>query len=328
MSVRGEIGKLGPLGTAPAFAHPVRHTSTGEYCHIAIGIGGVLCIALLDTRSTVTLFHPDLLAEEATLEATMVQLSTVTGEEAPLLGKSRLVIEVAGRTFYHPVWLAEVQEQCILGLDFLRFAGGQLDLQSGRVSFKDGPPVGLRAPGPAFPGSTPPAYPWPGRRVLGRGLRLVFAPSPPPCLPPSWTPAMSALFPPKTANVPHHQAAIRPGRTGGPPPSPLATLSGSAYPVSFSVYYPVSSPDPSPHTTRRSALDDPATAATRTVWKRCCEGLQPAQRRQLWDLLHEFRHVAGRGRGDPPVPVDSFTFVKTWLETYWKQIGLNDLTLS
>ncbi|MGH0175142.1 UNVERIFIED_CONTAM: hypothetical protein FKN15_069749 [Acipenser sinensis] len=42
-----------------------------------------------------------------------------------MLGKGRFAIEVAGRTVHHPVWVAEVQDPCILGLDFLWFTGGQ-----------------------------------------------------------------------------------------------------------------------------------------------------------------------------------------------------------
>ena len=46
-------------------------------------------------------------------------------------GKGLLSICVGGKTVLHPVWVAAVQDPCILGLDFLRCTGCQLDLERG-----------------------------------------------------------------------------------------------------------------------------------------------------------------------------------------------------
>ncbi|MGH0129743.1 UNVERIFIED_CONTAM: hypothetical protein FKN15_039723 [Acipenser sinensis] len=51
----------------------------------------------------------------------------------------------------HEVWVADIQDPCILGLDFLQWSRGRLDLAKGMVQFGDSPalqleiPVGVRA---------------------------------------------------------------------------------------------------------------------------------------------------------------------------------------
>lgn len=46
---------------------------------------------------------------------------------------------VGGRTMCHDVWVADSQDPCMLGLDFLRQIASQLDLQKGLV--KEGQPA-------------------------------------------------------------------------------------------------------------------------------------------------------------------------------------------
>ncbi|KAJ8351080.1 hypothetical protein AAFF_G00153080 [Aldrovandia affinis] len=84
-------------------------------------------------------------------EPTAVQLRTVTGELAPLVGKSMLTVSVGGAV-RHPVWIAAVQEPCILGLDFLKATGCQLDLKRGTVRLQEGPAVKMA---PVITSTTP-----------------------------------------------------------------------------------------------------------------------------------------------------------------------------
>ena len=58
-------------------------------------------------------------------------------------GKGVLSVTVGGRMLHYPVWIAAVQNPCILGLDFLRAAGCQLYLLRGTVSFQEGPVITL-----------------------------------------------------------------------------------------------------------------------------------------------------------------------------------------
>jgi hypothetical protein len=62
-----------------------------------------------------------------------------------------------GRTYVrHPVWVAAVQDPCILGFDFLKATGCRFDLDGGTVSFRGGPVIALL---PTGSGSGPPLGP-------------------------------------------------------------------------------------------------------------------------------------------------------------------------
>lgn len=128
----------------------VGRTSVGDSCYIPVTVEGVPCSALVDTGSTVTLVRPDVVPGLTQFEPTSVQLRTVTGELTPLKGKGMLTVSVGGWAVRHSVWVAAVQDACILGLDFLRATGCQLDLEGGKVSFQGGPVVAM-APFDTFP---------------------------------------------------------------------------------------------------------------------------------------------------------------------------------
>lgn len=125
----------------------VGRTAISDFCHIPICIEGVECNALVDTGSTVTVVRPEVVPEGAQLEDTAVQLHTVTGELAPMKGKGLLTLTVGGVNVQHSVWIANVQDSCILGLDFLRDHGCQLDLSKATLSFGNGQVVKMRPPG-------------------------------------------------------------------------------------------------------------------------------------------------------------------------------------
>lgn len=61
-------------------------------------------------------------------------------------GKGIMILTVEGRTVLHPVWVAGVQNTCILGLDFLMSTGCRLDLDRGTLSFQGGPAVTMPPP--------------------------------------------------------------------------------------------------------------------------------------------------------------------------------------
>ncbi|RXM36154.1 hypothetical protein EOD39_0825 [Acipenser ruthenus] len=67
---------------------------------------------------------------QAPLQPTAVHLRTVTAELAPIKGKALMSIQLGDKLFRHLVWVAAVQDLCILGLDFLRSTGA-LELRGG-----------------------------------------------------------------------------------------------------------------------------------------------------------------------------------------------------
>ncbi|RVE62229.1 hypothetical protein OJAV_G00155100 [Oryzias javanicus] len=106
----------------------------------------VSCVALVDTGSTATLLRPDMVPADMLLEPTAVKLRTVTGDLTPMLGRGTVSIRVGSLTVDSKVWVAAVQDQCILGLDFLRAARCVLDLGRNTLEFPGGPMVHLVRP--------------------------------------------------------------------------------------------------------------------------------------------------------------------------------------
>lgn len=299
----------------------VGRTTAGDFCHVPVQIEGVPCTALVDTGSTVTLVRPDVLPEGIRLEPTTVQLRTVTGELTPMKGRGNLAIEVAGRTVHHPVWVAAVQDPCILGLDFLRYTGGQLDLRTGTLHLQGGPALALANPeGRAFsPGqlgrdrdpfarqgqtakrgelmSQP--YPLlhrhgPRQPTLGRGPSAL-----------SRTPPRQRVLTPSPTPAPRGNAAFRRAqrRRGLPLPQPSMPAQGTSA-LSWAPRRqgrrPSFSKPPSVAKTTASAptssapppgtMEDPTVATVTAVWRQNCEGLHPEQQAQLWELLLTYRH--------------------------------------
>ena len=46
-------------------------------------------------------------------------LQTVTGKRAPIHGKGELQLRIGPLNLQHPMWVADIQDKCILGLHFL-----------------------------------------------------------------------------------------------------------------------------------------------------------------------------------------------------------------
>ncbi|KAJ8389511.1 hypothetical protein AAFF_G00119010 [Aldrovandia affinis] len=128
-------------------------THAGNFCYVPVALAGAPCSALVDTGSTATLMRPDVVPVGTQLEQTSVQLRTLTGELAPMLGRGKVVITVGGLSVEFRVWVAEVQDPCILGLDFLKFARCLLDLGENTLSFPGGPTVKMISP--HFPRAAP-----------------------------------------------------------------------------------------------------------------------------------------------------------------------------
>ena len=55
----------------------------------------------------------------------------MTGETAPIRGKAELRLGIGVLTIPHQMWVAEITDECIWGLDFLEHHGCQVDLKEG-----------------------------------------------------------------------------------------------------------------------------------------------------------------------------------------------------
>ncbi|KAL4004005.1 hypothetical protein ACER0C_003718 [Sarotherodon galilaeus] len=90
------------------------------------------CQALVDTGSTISLIRPGVLPGTSGplvkgWSPTDTQLMTVTGERADMRGKKPLRVRVKDLELVHDFWLADIQDQCIIGLDLLTRWGACVD---------------------------------------------------------------------------------------------------------------------------------------------------------------------------------------------------------
>lgn len=74
----------------------------------------------------------DVVPEGTTLEPIYVKLQTVTGQMAILM-EGTFVFAIGNIFVTFQAWVAEVKDSCVLGLDFLRRKGFELDLRLGNL---------------------------------------------------------------------------------------------------------------------------------------------------------------------------------------------------
>ena len=103
-------------------------------------IEGNSCQITVDTGSDISLIRPDVL--KLKLEAPMTpvkdsRLRTVTGTTTPLQSKVDLKLQLGNLTTHHTFYLADIADECILGMDYLKPAGAVLDLGKGLMTIGD-----------------------------------------------------------------------------------------------------------------------------------------------------------------------------------------------
>ena len=97
-------------------------------------IEGSDCHITIDTGSNISIVRPDVLQRSSA--TTSIQpvnscLKTLTGEEAPIRGKGQLNLQIGTYVTPHEIWVADITDECIVGLDFLERHGCQVDLKEG-----------------------------------------------------------------------------------------------------------------------------------------------------------------------------------------------------
>ena len=261
----------------------VGRTCVGDFCHVPVTVEGVPCTALVDTGSTVTLVRPDVVPGWTQLEPTTVQLRTVTGGLAPMKGRGEMTLTVGGKAVRHPVWVASVQDPCILGLDFLKATGCQLDLGRGTLRFQDGPVIALSAVTP--PVAAPTTLP---AREVG-----TVEPRATPPFPQNPSRHQGACFPNRPP-LHAHSIAVQ------SPPSQLETevTAPNSSPPLLAVPAPnsmgCSSPALLPQTEEEVSLlpqteEEATRSAITKIWMENCDDLDSQQQELLWRLLVEFK---------------------------------------
>ena len=108
------------------------------------------CMITIDTGSTITIVCPGVLSKEKRqhLQPVSGWLRTVTGEKVPFKGKSELALKIGTTLSSQQAWVAKIQDECILGMDFLRPHGCLVNLQDDTLRIDD-EEVPLLRPTPA-----------------------------------------------------------------------------------------------------------------------------------------------------------------------------------
>ena len=76
----------------------------------------------MDTGSNISIVRPDILGrvDQDLIEPVNSCLRTVTGERAPIHGKGQLQLGIGSLLVPQELWVADIHDDCILGLDFLQ----------------------------------------------------------------------------------------------------------------------------------------------------------------------------------------------------------------
>ena len=98
-------------------------------------INGRTCEITVDTGSNISIVRPDVLgpASQKLIEPVDSCLRTVTGEHAPIHGRGQLQLGIGSLVLPQELWVADIHDECILGLDFLQTHSCQVNLKDGSL---------------------------------------------------------------------------------------------------------------------------------------------------------------------------------------------------
>ncbi|GBM31049.1 hypothetical protein AVEN_120255-1 [Araneus ventricosus] len=129
--------KIPTLNKSPEEELKVSTLSGGENgLYLKGSICDIPCLFLVDTGTNITLLRADLahkVKERLIYTAPNLTLKTATGEKAKIQGKLDASIECGSRKFQHRVYVADITDSCILGLDFLQKFKFTVDLEKNEI---------------------------------------------------------------------------------------------------------------------------------------------------------------------------------------------------
>ena len=108
-------------------------------------MGGVEMRILVDTGANVTIVPARIFGQISRIHPYCLtpvtsNVKLADGHSLSVRGKVTLPLIIGGRTFHHPVWVAEVEGDGILGSDFLSTYSCQIDLDKRSFSVNPGSP--------------------------------------------------------------------------------------------------------------------------------------------------------------------------------------------
>ncbi|GBL80056.1 hypothetical protein AVEN_29069-1 [Araneus ventricosus] len=111
-------------------------TGGGNGLYLEGSICDILCLFLVDTGTNITLLRADRahkLKERLIYMSPNLTLKIATGEKAKIQGKLGASIECGSRKFQHRVYVADITDSCILGMNFLQKFKFTVDLEKNEI---------------------------------------------------------------------------------------------------------------------------------------------------------------------------------------------------
>ena len=106
--------------------------SNSDSLLVAGTLDGVCVDMTVDTGSNISIVRPDVLPKASSNRVQPIPgsaIRTVTGEQAPIIGKVLLQVSIGSRMLPQEFWVADIQDCCILGLDYLRVNDCRVNLR-------------------------------------------------------------------------------------------------------------------------------------------------------------------------------------------------------
>ncbi len=129
--------KLTPTTDCPITSIRVSSVARGGDSLITNGaINGKNCIITLDTGANRTIVRKDLICGGVT-PANGLKLQTATGDRTSIKGKKIVNIRIGRTIFQHEVLIADIMDEVILGMDFMRANGFVVDVGRGVLSYSN-----------------------------------------------------------------------------------------------------------------------------------------------------------------------------------------------
>ena len=101
----------------------------GESLLVEANIEGRWCKCVVDTGSNITIVRPDMIElSSVMIQPTKTEIRTVAGGTVPVRGHGKLKITIGDSEKEHDVWVADIVEEGLIGLDYLVANGCQVDL--------------------------------------------------------------------------------------------------------------------------------------------------------------------------------------------------------
>jgi predicted aspartyl protease len=112
----------------------ISQASDGNSLIVPGRINGKSCHLTIDTGASRTVIHSGLLRENGKYggpRTSHLQLITATGQRIPVWGEMKIAVKIGEKIYWQEVVVADILDDCIIGLDFLKNHQCSIDVKNG-----------------------------------------------------------------------------------------------------------------------------------------------------------------------------------------------------